>query len=317
MAHIGPYKDGYRVQLQRDGVRVSKVFRLKRDAIAWANDMETRKTPLRGKSLRDACDHYLKTVSPQKRDAVKWERRRFESLQEFFGDIALADIDSEKLGLWRDWRLAGDDDHKPVSGSTVVREVNLYRNLFMLAHKEWKWISVYPFDGVRLPKESEPRSAIWRSHEIWRILKAGKRSGGKTLEVAQAFHISLRTAMRLKEALAAPGCFDPQRRVCDLPPTKTAPRGEKVPLTKEGVRLLLKMPKFEVDANEASVLFSKLCKENLITGLQFRDARATALTHMSRKMDILTLSRISRHKDLDLLRSTYYRESAEDIAKRL
>jgi hypothetical protein len=38
---------------------------------------------------------------------------------------------------------------------------------------------------------------------------------------------------------------------------------------------------------------------------------------MARKMDILTLARISRHKNLDLLRSTYYRETAEEIAARL
>jgi hypothetical protein len=80
---------------------------------------------------------------------------------------------------------------------------------------------------------------------------------------------------------------------------------------------MLKMPRFEVGPNEASTLFSRLCKQNLITGLEFRDSRATALTLMARKMDILTLARISRHRDLDLLRSTYYRETAEDISRRL
>jgi hypothetical protein len=53
-----------------------------------------------------------------------------------------------------------------------------------------------------------------------------------------------------------------------------------------------------------------------ITGLQFKDARATALTLMSRKMDVLTLAKFSRHRDLELLRSTYYRESLEDISRR-
>jgi hypothetical protein len=123
--------------------------------------------------------------------------------------------------------------------------------------------------------------------------------------------------MRLQEAIAAPAGFDKRRRVVDLPPTKTSLRGETVPLTKEGYRLMLKMPRFEVGPNEASTLFSRLCKQNLITGLEFRDSRATALTLMARKMDILTLARISRHRDLDLLRSTYYRETAEDISRRL
>ena len=71
---------------------------------------------------------------------------------------------------------------------------------------------------------------------------------------------------------------------------------------------------FTVGPNEGSVLFSKLCKELLIDGLTFHDARATALTHLSRKVGILTLAKISRHKNLKHLQ-IYYRESADSIAK--
>lgn len=44
---------------------------------------------------------------------------------------------------------------------------------------------------------------------------------------------------------------------------------------------------------------------------------ATALTLLSRKMDALTLARISRHKDLNILMQRYYRETAESISARL
>ncbi len=54
-----------------------------------------------------------------------------------------------------------------------------------------------------------------------------------------------------------------------------------------------------------------------IDGLHFHDARAEALTRLSRRMDVLTLSRISGHSDLSILSNTYYRESAADIAARL
>ena len=75
--------------------------------------------------------------------------------------------------------------------------------------------------------------------------------------------------------------------------------------------------RFTVGANEASTLFSRLCKELLIEGLTFHDARATALTHLARKVDVLTLARISRHKDLKILMSRYYRETSAQIAARL
>lgn len=131
-------------------------------------------------------------------------------------------------------------------------------------------------------------------------------------------YFALRTGMRLKEAMMAPQCFDKARRVVDLTSTKTAAKGETVPLTRLGYRLMCKMPaKFEVSEDRASMLFCHLCNNLLIKDLQFRDARATALTLMARRMDVLTLARISRHKDLRLLISTYYRESPEDISRRL
>ena len=140
----------------------------------------------------------------------------------------------------------------------------------------------------------------------------------QALEVTQAFHIALRTGMRLKEAMMAPAHFDRSRRVIDLPSTKTAAKGELVPLTKQGYRIMCTMPPaFEVDPFRASMLFCHLCNKLLIADLQFRDARATALTLMARRMDVMTLARISRHKDLRLLISTYYRESAEAISLRL
>lgn len=310
MAYIGPFRDGWRAQIQRHGQRVTKTFRTKREAQAWATGQEAKKTPLRSNTLGQAIERYLESVTPQKRNADDWERRRFDAFAEFFGpDTPLTDIDSDGIARWRDSML------KTVSGSTVQRYSNLYRNLFRTAWKEWKWISESPFEGVKLPKENSPRQAVWRWQQIKLVLREGQRRGGKTLEVTQAFHIALRTAMRMKEALGF--TFDPKRRVATLPPSKTNPRPETIPLTKQACRVLSVYPVPTVEPNEASTLFSDLCRQLLIGGLQFRDSRATALTLLSRKVDILTLARISRHKDLDLLRSTYYRETAEEISRRL
>lgn len=311
MAYIGKFRDGWRAQVQKDGVRISKTFKLKKDAQSWAHEQESKKTLRRGHTLEQACEKYLETASLEKRDAVEWERRRFKAFKAFMGDVALADITSERMGEWRDHRL------KTVKGSTVLREVNLIRNMFNLAVSEWKWLEVSPLVGVRLPKDGPPRQAIWRGPQIWRVLHEGRRRGGKYLEVTQAFHIALRTSLRLQEALAAPAGYDKTRKVVIVPPSKTQPLPEAVPVVLGARRLLERAQPFTVGPNEASTLFAKLCKEMLITGLQFRDSRATALTLLARKVDILTLARISRHKNLDLLRSTYYRETADEISARL
>ena len=62
--------------------------------------------------------------------------------------------------------------------------------------------------------------------------------------------------------------------------------------------------------------FRKYRDQLMIEGLTFRDTRATALTLLSRRVDLLTLQRVSGHLDLRQL-TDYYRERAEDIAARI
>lgn len=307
MAYIGKFRDGWRAQVQRDGERVSKTFKLKKDAQAWAIEQESKKTLRRGYTLAQACTKYLESVSTTKKDAVVWERRRLDAFCAHFGDVEIANITSESIGDWRDARL------KTVSGSTVLREVNLYRNLFKIAHKEWKWIPESPFDNVRLPKENPTREAVWTWKLIRRVLRANRI--GKTAEMQKAFRIALHTGLRLQEVLTC--TYDDRRKVLILPISKTEPKPVAVPVAARARRVVASLPSFTVGANEGSALFSRLSAELLIDGLTFHDARATALTLLSRKMDVLTLARISRHKDLNILMKRYYRESAESISARL
>jgi len=321
MAYISKYREKWRAQVQKMGVRESAVFDTKREAQAWALRKESELGATkgsRGRTFGAAVAHYLETVSTEKRSAVDWERRRFDDMTAFFGeDTLLVKIDSARVGQWRDWRIKGDKATKrrPVSGSTVQREANLLRHLFTLARDEWHWIQDHPFRGVRLPAENEARDQVWRWQQIKRILRAGQRSGGKIGEVTAAFHIALRSAMRLSEALVAPEVYDARRRVVAFVTTKTGGRSER-PVPPKAGRLLSRAP-FKVDPNEASVLFSKLCKQQMVKGLTFHDARATAMTLLARKVDVMTLARISGNKDINLLFNTYYRESAEEIAGRL
>lgn len=311
MGSIQKLGDRWRAQVAKKGVRRSAVWDTKREALAWTLRVEAEIDAgiLTSRSFAAAVDHYLKTVSTTKR-SPDWERRRFDAMVAYFGgETPVVDIDSAWIGRWRDKRL------ESVSGSTVQREANLLRHLFTLATDEWRWIERHPFKGVRLPAENEARHQTWGWRQIRRVLRAGRASGGKTGEVADAFHIALRTGMRLSEVLAAPQGFDKARRVVTLGKTKTGGRVE-IPVGRIAAKLLDR-PAFAVGANEASTLFSKLTRSQMIDGLTFHDARATALTLLARKVDVMVLARISRHKDLSLLHRVYYRASAEQIAAKL
>lgn len=307
MASIRKYRDKWRAEVQRHGIRKSHLAATKREAQAWALAAEAELDALKssgGRTFGDAVLEYERTVSVRKTKPA-WEARRFHFFQEHFGErTPLVDITTAEIGKWRDARL------KQVVGATVLREANLLRNLFTVAREEWRWIDHNPFRGVWLPEQSEARRAVWTWPLIKRLLRADRDK--KMGEVIKAFHIALHTGLRLGEIID--GQFDAKRRVFVLQRTKTTGYIE-VPLTRRAIKLL--PAAFTLGANEASTLFSRLTRQLLIEGLTFHDTRATALTLLSRRVDVMTLARISRHKDLKILLNTYYRETAEQISARL
>jgi len=131
MAYIAKHKDKWRAQVAKLGVRKTAVFDTKREAVEWANrtELEISKGVLKksANTLQQAITKYLETVSVTKRDAVVWERCRFGAMLDYFGDVPLSEVTTEAIGEWRTERL------KQVSGSTILRESGLYRNLFRVA----------------------------------------------------------------------------------------------------------------------------------------------------------------------------------------
>lgn len=313
MASFTKHGTGWRAHVYVDGQRRSKVFETRRAALAWAAETERQlaaATSRRGRTMGDAVALYLRTVSAHKR-SPEWEARRLAAALDHFGaDTPIDAITPDAIGRWRDARLS------TVSGSTVQREANLLRHLWAQAAGEWGWISVNPWSGVRLPQHNPPRQAVWTWPLIRRVLRAPRT--GKTAEVQRAFWLALHTGLRLSEVLTAQ--WDARRRVLTLSRSKTARLGERVevPVTRRAARALSARPLvWTVGANEASTLFSRLLRELLIEGLTFHDSRAAALTWLSRRMDVMTLARISRHRDLRILMDSYYRETAEQISQRL
>lgn len=329
MSSITPYKGTkHRVQIFKNGVRKSAVFDSKRKAQEWAVRTEaelslrpTRAQPGADKTFEQAAKLYIQTVSIRKKEgAAAWEGRRFDAMAAFFGaDTPLVSLDSALIGQWRDHRL------ETVAESTVLREYNLLRNLLTIARTEWKWFKENPTEGLWMPKEDENEREewVWGWRDIRRVLRHCQASAGeKTQQMGRAFHIALRTAMRLKEVLIA--SLDGQ--IIVLRDSKTTKKGRliKIPTIHQGRRVLARYAgqPFTVSANEGSTLFHKACVEcgiriPEVDGLTFHDSRATALTHMSRKMPVQRLQRISRHRDINILIRRYYRETAEQISSEL
>jgi len=136
--------------------------------------------------------------------------------------------------------------------------------------------------------------------------------------VAYALLVSLRTAMRRGEILSLTAAdVDLVKRVARLEMTKNGD-SRKVPLSRKAVRLLRPMLPglWSISAASLDALWRKVCRRAGVEGLHLHDARAAALTSMARREDVLTLARISGHRNVQQL-MTYYRETPAQIADRL
>lgn len=329
MAYYRKVKGGWRAEVERLGVRETATWPTKAEAVSWATKAEadilaTRRGQFPRKTLSDAIRRYQLEVSREKQGR-RVEELRFDALERDFPRLAgmvLSEISTPDLVEWRNARLAA------VTQGTVRREANLLRNLFSIARQEWKWCGESPFVGFKVPADNPARVRRVLPSEVRALCRwLGYRTGHvqtKQQEVALAFLLALRTAMRAGELLSLTrATVDLERRVARVP-HKTqhlTGRPREIPLTRQALRLLRPMMTrervFTVSSASLDALFRKARDNLLIRDLHFHDSRAEALTRLARKVDVMTLARISGHKDVNLLLSTYYRESAEDIAARL
>lgn len=329
MAYIRRQRGKWRAEVEKNGVRRSATFATKAEAANWGAAEEAAILALkRGqfprKTLADAMTRYADEVSPGKA-GERAEGLRLAAFVRDFPALAgkiISEVDTPDLAGWRDARL------KLVSPGAVQRDINLIRNVFAVARDEWHWCGHSPFKGMRMPGDNPARTSRIKPADVRRICRhLGYRTGNvetKLQEVAIAFLIGLRTAMREGEIASLGDHNVDLRRSVATVAHKTqhlTGRPRQVPLTPKGVRLLSALAGrgafFRVTAESISTLFRKARDELGITGITFHDSRAEALTRLARKVDVMTLARISGHKDLRILLDTYYRESAEDIASRL
>jgi integrase len=322
--YIRKQRDKWRVEVERAGVRKSAVFETKAAARDWGAKEEAalvavKRGGIPNKTLAEAIDEYVKKVSSTKA-GERFERLRLEAFKRDFPLIAkkpLAKVTTADMVSWRDARL------KLVSKGSVQRDINLLSHVFTKARDEWKWMEESPFKGMESPGDNPPRDRLPTWLEVRRIMRwlgyiTGEQPKTKQAETAFAFLLSLRTGMRAGEVLQL-GPKTVQGSVATVTHKMQYRTGKprKVPLSKHALRLLKGFPGFTVSSETLDASFRKARDSLLIEDLHFHDARAAALTRMARKVDVLELARISGHKDLRQLLSTYYRASSEDIASRL
>lgn len=340
MAYFRKLPSGrWRAEIEVSGARETQGgFPTKREAQEWAAQTEADmragklgKWPL--KTVDDAVDRYLKEVTPSKGSRVN-EEARLQALRRDFPELMakrLTSVTPDDLTAWVNKRL------KSVKAATVNREANTISNIWTVAGKVWRWCPLEsPWSFVTIPAEGPARDRRVSPAEVKTICRAlgylsGRPPTTMQQEVAYAWLLALRTAMRAGEVRGLTVAdVDLDTRVCRLMKHKTiryTGRPRFVPVTRQAARLLAvlvagaeaagRQALFTVNSDSMGSLFYKAVKRLGIKGMRFHDSRGEALTRLSQKHDLKTLQKISGHVDINVLADHYYRESAEDIAKRL
>ena len=328
MGSIRKKNKSYEASVFKLGIRKSRTCRTKAEANMWI--AETEKEILSGKfntipdkTFGDLMDKYGKQVSPTKRGG-SFELKRISKLAEDeISKVKLSELNQTHFSAWRDRRL------QSVKAGTVLRDWNLITHALNTAKNEWKWLLENPIKGVKRPKEPPHRERRIEQDEIDRLLFALGYEYSENPEtissrVGAALIFAIETAMRAGEiASLSWSNVDIEKRVAHLPMTKNG-FARDVPLSTEAIRIIEQLRSvnessesvFNLRTSQIDALFRKAKGRAMIDDLHFHDSRAEAITRLSKKVDILTLARISGHRDLRQLQ-IYYRESMSDIAKRI
>lgn len=337
MAAVQKRKNSYRAQVRRKGQSVSATFDTKQEAIDWAAQAEAKL--LQGNSIECIKSapvdplaftgakmllRYGDEVSPLKRGGT-WERVRLKKLArdyELFRQPATA-ISGPGLARWRDKRL------KEVSASSVHRELCLISAVFSKAIREWEvGVMTNPVSLIDKPKKPRPRTQ--RVSDVDRLsLEAQLGWNGiskpQTTEqwVAAAFKLAVLTAMRRGEILSLDwGDIYFERQYAHLDLTKNGEERD-VPLSPDALQLLKLLGHgkcndrvFPVQPGTLDSVFRKARRITKLLHVRFHDSRREATTKIASKFNILELSAITGHKDLQMLK-IYYQPDPTDLAKRL
>lgn len=330
----GKRRNSVRAEVCVHGVRQSETFPDMGRARAWAREIEAElgdraRGAVVHRTVRQALERYREEVTPRHRGA-RWEATR---IGKFLGDPLrgeprapavpfvgkrMADVTAADVATWRNRLLA------TLATESARREYGILRAVFAVAAREWGMLARSPFEDVDPPAEGRPRSRRVSEDEARAVCAAlGYAEGARTETagqfVAAAFLLAIETAMRKGELLSLDQASR-RGRVLHLDRTKNGDERD-VPLTTRAVALLELLPTegylFPVADGTADVLFRRAVRAAGLEDLHFHDSRREGTTRLAAHVDVMTLAKITGHRDVRVLQRVYYAPRMADVAELL
>ena len=321
-------KDGkrWRADVKRQNHRKSKTFAKKNDAYLWGIEYEKRLDAVDGEylpgfTMLDCFRRYAKEESPKKK-GQRWETIRLQALERTrLANVVASDLRLSDVQRWIDTSL------ERVTPATVNRELNVIVSVVKQAVK-WKWIPVYPLNGIERPPPTKPRRRRIKQVEIDQIVDelgldvSNIEITQKRHEVAVIFLLGIETACRLGELCSLRWeNVHLKKRYIHLEETKNGDTRD-VPLSRFAVRLFesvgpdLHGSVFKVSTSVAGTLFRKYRDKTNIKNLHMHDTRHEGVSRLAKKFTMMELAKIVGHRDPRSL-MIYYEPTPEELAEKL
>jgi integrase len=315
----------WRFEVKLLGVRESQTFDTKAAGQFWATQREGeilagKRGQIIPRTVKQAFEQYARVVSPKHR-GERWEKVRLTKLTREcpFSGRLMGEVQKADVTDWRDAML------EKLAASSARREYGLVRAVFAMARDEWGWLHKSPFDTVSPPPEGRARTRRVSDDELDRIMLAlnyerGLRPETASQFIAAACLFSLETAMRQGEILSLTRDeINAPARFARLSRTKNGDERD-VPLSKAALTLIELLPNdflFPVAAASFDTLFRRARNRAGLADIHFHDIRREATTRLAKKLDVLTLAKMTGHRDVKIMLRTYYQPDMADVAARL
>ena len=322
MPSVSKSRSKWRVRIRLHGLpSVSKVFKTKQTARTWGHKTEQAMMigallPDQDCNLCDLLERYGREITPTKRSGCKEILRINKICGHPIGSIRLSNLTSNHIAKYRDERL------RKVSGTTVVKDLNILSLVIKTAMTEWGFnLPSNPVASVKKPKENKARDRRLVEGEYERLVtECGER---KNYWFKPMVVVALETGMRRGELLSLEWKHvHLDKSWVHLPMTKNG-EGRDVPLSRRACDELQALPKdisgvvFPISITALRGLWNRSIRKADLQDLHFHDLRHEATSRFFELgLNVVEVAAITGHKDLKMLqRYTHLR--AEDLARKL
>ena len=316
------------VQVAINGIRKSKTFDTKQDAMIWAATTEADilngdsvHDRASGHTFADALNQYLEIYTPIKRGSHNEMIIANRLLTETWVHKKLTVLKLKDLTNFRDNRL------KTIKPSTFKREWALVKSVVAKANRFDIDMPFTVFDGLELPRVFEREISRISDNDLKGLLDGALAADTLNNYLHPLIRFALGTAMRRAEILSLEWQdvdLDNRRVTVTAPKAKSGYRRTIPLLNEDGYQALLELKSmagdsdFVVNKSDTAVKssYKRLQKRTGMKHIRFHDFRHEAISRLHEKgLTLPEIQEISGHRDIEMLQRYSHASTASIEAK--